>query len=142
MYAIGDCAQYRTPLAGRKTIEQVWYTGRIHGETLAQTLTGKKRSYNPGPWFNSAKFFDIEYQTYGQVGSKPNEEENSFYWEHPNGKICFRVVYNEVDETVIGFNALGMRLNHNLSDKWLQKKIKIDELMANLVSIEFRPGVF
>jgi NAD(P)H-nitrite reductase large subunit len=80
VYSIGDCAQYRNPISGRKAIEQVWYTGRIHGETLGQTLSGKRTSYNPGPWFNSAKFFDIEYQTYGKVDSKQNEEESSFYW--------------------------------------------------------------
>jgi NADPH-dependent 2,4-dienoyl-CoA reductase/sulfur reductase-like enzyme len=69
VYAIGDCAQHRTPPPGRKAVEQVWYTGRMHGETLALTLTGKRPPYAPGHWFNSAKFLDIEYQTYGQVGN-------------------------------------------------------------------------
>jgi len=142
VYSIGDCAQYRNPLSGRKAIEQVWYTGRIHGETLAQTLVGKKTAYNPGPWFNSAKFFDIEYQTYGKVDAKPNEEESSFYWEQPNGKICFRAVYNKKDETIVGFNALGMRLDHNLCDRWIQEKRKIDDVMANLHQLNFDPEFF
>lgn len=142
VYSIGDCVQYRSPLPGRKAIEQVWYTGRIHGETLGQTLSGKKTAYNPGPWFNSAKFFDIEYQTYGKVDAKPNEEESSFYWEHPDGRICFRAVYNKADETIIGFNALGMRLNHNLCDRWLQEKRKIDDMMANLHQLNFDPEFF
>ncbi len=142
VYAIGDCAQYRKPLAGRKAIEQVWYTGRIHGETLGQTLAGKKIAYNPGPWFNSAKFFDIEYQTYGKVDAKPNEEESSFYWEHPDGKICFRAVCNKKDESIVGFNALGMRLNHNVCDKWLQEKKNINEVMSNLYQINFDPEFF
>jgi hypothetical protein len=42
-------------------------TGRMMGEALAQTLTGKPTQYKPGHWFNSAKFLDIEYQTYGWV---------------------------------------------------------------------------
>ena len=142
VYSIGDCVQYRNPLPGRKAIEQVWYTGRIHGETLGQTLVGKRTRYNPGPWFNSAKFFDIEYQTYGKVDTKPNEEESSFYWEHPDGRICFRAVYNKADETIIGFNALGMRLNHNLCDRWLQEKRKIDDVMANLHQLNFDPEFF
>ena len=49
IYAIGDCAQFRESVNGRKTIEQVWYTGRMHGETLAQTIAGSKTAYNPGP---------------------------------------------------------------------------------------------
>jgi NAD(P)H-nitrite reductase large subunit len=142
VYAIGDCAQYKNPVAGRKSIEQVWYTGRIHGETLARTLVGKKTAYNPGPWFNSAKFFDVEYQTYGKVDPKPNDEEQSFYWEHPNGKICFRAVYNKMDESIVGFNALGMRLYHNLCDRWLQEKKSIDDVMANLYQLNFDPEFF
>ncbi len=142
VYSIGDCVQYKNPLPGRKAIEQVWYTGRIHGETLAPTLIGKKTAYNPGPWFNSAKFFDIEYQTYGKVDAKPNEEENSFYWEHDNGKICFRIVYNKRDETTVGFNALGMRLRHAICDQWLQERRKINDVMANLHQLNFDPEFF
>ncbi len=142
IYSIGDCVQYRNPLPGRKAIEQVWYTGRIHGETLAQTLVQKRTTYNPGPWFNSAKFFDIEYQTYGKADAKPNEEESSFYWEHANGRICFRVVYNKNDGSIVGFNALGMRLDHNLCDRWLQEKRKIDDVMSNLYQLNFDPEFF
>jgi NAD(P)H-nitrite reductase large subunit len=142
IYSIGDCVQYRNPLPARKAIEQVWYTGRIHGETLGQTLAGKKTAYSPGPWFNSAKFFDIEYQTYGKVDAKPNEEESFFYWEHDNGKICFRAVYSKSDGSIIGFNALGMRLDHSLCDRWLQEKRKIDDVIANLYQLNFDPEFF
>jgi NAD(P)H-nitrite reductase large subunit len=142
VYAIGDCVQHRNPPAGRKPVEQVWYTGRIHGETLALTLGGKRTAYNPSPWFNSAKFFDIEYQTYGTINPQPQKHENSFYWEHKNGRICFRAVYNKEDETIIGFNVLGMRLRHEGCDKWLQEKRKIDEVMANLQQLNFDPEFF
>ncbi len=42
IYAIGDCVQHRNPPEGRKSVEQVWYTGRIHGETLAQTISERE----------------------------------------------------------------------------------------------------
>ena len=67
VYALGDCVERTYDLPGRKTIEQVWYTGRMMGEVVAQTICGEKTKYEPGPWFNSAKFFNIEYQTYGNV---------------------------------------------------------------------------
>ena len=92
VYAIGDCAQFEQGINGRRNIEQVWYTGRIMGETLAQTICGNRMAYNPGPWFNSAKFFDIEYQTYGWVNSKLKENETDYYWEHENGKTCMHFV--------------------------------------------------
>ncbi|MEJ7691547.1 FAD-dependent oxidoreductase [Daejeonella sp.] len=142
VYAIGDCVQHRNPPVGRKPVEQVWYTGKMHGETLAQTICGKKAAYNPGPWFNSAKFFDIEYQTYGTMNAKPLENESSFYWEHQGGKICFRVVYDKKDETLIGINVLGIRLRHEICDKWLQEKRKIDDVMANLHQLNFDPEFF
>ncbi len=142
VYAIGDCVQHRNPPAGRKAIEQIWYTGKIHGETLALTLCGKRTIYNPGPFFNSAKFFDIEYQTYGTVNPQETEDESSFYWEHDKGRICFRAVYKKEDETIIGFNALGMRLRHAVCDKWLQEKRSIDEVMANLHQLNFDAEFF
>ncbi len=142
VYAIGDCIQHRNPPIGRKPVEQVWYTGRIHGETLAQTICSKRTAYNPAPWFNSAKFFDIEYQTYGTINAKPLENESSFYWEHEGGKICFRAVYDKGDETLIGLNVLGIRLRHEICDKWLQEKRKIDDVMANLHELNFDPEFF
>jgi NAD(P)H-nitrite reductase large subunit len=142
IYAIGDCIQHRNPPAGRKAIEQVWYTGKIHGETLALTLCGKRTAYRPGYWFNSAKFFDIEYQTYGTANAQDAENERSFYWEHRNGSICFRAVYEKVGETIIGFIALGIRLRHNVCDQWLQEKRNIDYVMTNLDQINFDPEFF
>jgi NAD(P)H-nitrite reductase large subunit len=80
VYAIGDCAQFKEALPGRKPLEQIWYTGRMHGETLAQTLIGKRTPYRPGPAFNSAKFLDIEYQTYGATPVKKEDNIKTFYW--------------------------------------------------------------
>merc|ERR1711991_915663 len=45
IYAIGDCAEFRVPNGERKPIEQVWYTGRMMGETVAQTICGSHTSY-------------------------------------------------------------------------------------------------
>ena len=87
VYAIGDCAEFdQPPGPGRRTLEQVWYTGRMHGETLAYNFCNKPVTYQPGVWFNSAKFFAIEYQTYGLVAPEPIEEKKDFYWEHPQGE--------------------------------------------------------
>src|SRR5690606_35667953 len=69
IYAIGDCAQQRVHLPNRKSVEAVWYTGRIMGETVANTIAKTRTPYQPGVWFNSAKFFDIEYQTYSNVNA-------------------------------------------------------------------------
>ncbi len=142
VYAIGDCAQFRTPLPNRRPIEQVWYTGRMMGETVAHTICKEKTVYKPGNWFNSAKFFDIEYQTYGHVWPQLREGEETFYWEHPNGKISFRVVFDEKERFVKGFNIMGMRVRHEICDLWLTEKRKVDYVIEHLEEANFDPEFF
>ena len=132
VYAIGDCAQFREPVNGRKIIEQVWYTGRMHGETLAETIAVRKTAYNPGPWFNSAKFLNLEYQTYGTVNAKLNKSEVSFNWKHLNKDIALSVVYNQDSKEFIGINVFGLKLRHEYLDKWLQDKVSINHVLSNL----------
>jgi len=96
IYSIGDCAEFKQhPSKDRRNIEQVWYTGKFMGKTLATTICRKPTIYNPGHWFNSAKFLDIEYQTYGWVFPKPKENEKHFYWEHEGGKKSVRLCYDK-----------------------------------------------
>ena len=113
IYAAGDCAEFRTAFPNRKNVEQVWYTGRMHAETLAQTVCGIRTIYEPGIWFNSAKFLDIEYQVYGLVNMNVEGEKN-LYWECPQGNKSIRIVYT--DECVIGFNLMGIRYRQEVCE--------------------------
>ena len=61
---MGDCAEIQQPDGGT-LIQQTWYTGRAQGEVAAGNILGGDTPYDPGIWFNSAKFLDIEYQTHG-----------------------------------------------------------------------------
>jgi len=142
VYAIGDCAEFHQPLPKRRPIEQVWYTGRMHGEHLAQNLFGQRKVYEPGPWFNSAKFFDIEYQTYGVVLPKLNENETSLYWQDSEAERCIHIVYDKNDKTFIGINAFGIRLRHELFDKWLREKATVATVLENLSAANFDPEFF
>ncbi len=56
--------------------------------------------------------------------------------------ISFSVVYNNDDETIIGFNAFGMRLRHAVCDQWLQEKRNIDEVISELHKLNFDPEFF
>ncbi|MEO9531528.1 MAG: FAD/NAD(P)-binding oxidoreductase [Crocinitomicaceae bacterium] len=142
VYAIGDCAEFDEGINGRRPIEQVWYTGRIMGETVAQNICGNRMPYSPGPWFNSAKFFDIEYQTYGWVHANLQEGEHDFYWEHKNGKICMHLVWDKNTEEFKGINVFGIRMRHDLFDQWLKDKVSIGFIMSNLRSANFDPELF
>ena len=142
VYAIGDCAEFREPLPNRRPVEQVWYTGRMHGETLARTIMGEETEYKPGIWFNSAKFFDIEYQTYGHVWNTLREDETQFYWEHPDGKKCIKLVYHKDTSQLHGVNTFGIRLRHEIFDRWLREKRDIKYVLENLDKANFDPEFF
>ncbi|MEZ4901029.1 MAG: FAD-dependent oxidoreductase [Spirosomataceae bacterium] len=142
VYAIGDCVQHRQPLEGRKAIEQIWYTGRIMGETVAQTIANKRTAYQPGLFFNSAKFFDIEYQTYGDVPAQCPEGIQTFYWQHPTKEITLRINYRSDNKAVTGFNALGMRLRHAVCDAWIRERQTFDYVLEHIREANFDPEFF
>lgn len=137
VYAIGDCVERSYDLPGRKTIEQVWYTGRMMGEVLAQTICGNPTKYEPGPWFNSAKFFDIEYQTYGTVSNERATEEEDFYWEHHAGGKAMHFTWNARSKEFLGINTFGIRLRHECFDRWLREKKDIQFVIQNLPQANF-----
>jgi NAD(P)H-nitrite reductase large subunit len=142
VYALGDCVERKYELPGRRTVEQVWYTGRMMGEVVAQTISGEKTKYEPGPWFNSAKFFDIEYQTYGNVWNelKPNEDE--FYWEHKDRTKCVHLIWDKITNQFLGLNTFGIRMRHEKFDQWLREKKSVDFVMEHLAEANFDPEFF
>lgn len=142
IYALGDCAQLRTPKRGRQAIEAVWYTGKMMGETVAATICGNPTDYDPGIWFNSAKFFDIEYQTYGAVSPQLKESKDCLYWESEDGLRSLRIVFDVSSKAVLGFNAFGIRLRHKVCDEWLRNSTPIDEVVLNLKRANFNPEFF
>lgn len=142
IYAIGDCAEMRNPHEGRRPIEAIWYTGRMMGETVAYNICGKKIAYDPGIWFNSAKFLDIEYQVYGTVNTRPPENHTSIYWEHTDGRKSIRIVYDNQTSEVLGFNLMGVRYRHEVCEKWLKEKTHIEEVLQNLGIANFDPEFY
>lgn len=142
IYAIGDCAEQHDPINQRRPIEAVWYTGRMMGETLAQTICGNKTAYKPGHWFNSAKFFDIEYQTYGWVWAQPKDNEARFYWEHTDGKKCIHINYNKNTGEFLGINTFGIRMRHDFFDKALTNKASVEHVLEHLADANFDPEFY
>jgi NAD(P)H-nitrite reductase large subunit len=142
VYAIGDCAEQHEGIDQRRPIEAVWYTGRMMGETVAQTICGNKIQYKPGHWFNSAKFLDIEYQTYGWVFSKPREHEAHFHWKHNDDTKCITVCYDKNSNLFLGINTFGIRMRHETFDKWLTEKRDVDYVIKHLAEANFDPEFY
>lgn len=142
IYAIGDCAEQHEGIDLRRPIEAVWYTGRMMGEALAQTLTGTPTQYKPGHWFNSAKFLDIEYQTYGWVWAQAKEDEQHFYWEHSGGKKAIRISFHKESRVFLGINTFGIRMRHEFFDRILTESKTVDYVMQHLAEANFDPEFF
>jgi 3-phenylpropionate/trans-cinnamate dioxygenase ferredoxin reductase component len=138
VFAAGDCVEI-VDESGAKSLEQLWYTGKMHGEVLAATLTGTRTKYERGILFNSAKLFDIEYQTYGLVNFDIPNEQN-LVWQDSSGKRCIRIVYTP--EGVIGFNLLGVRYRHRVCEAWIREKRSIEYVLENLGAANFDPEFF
>ncbi|MCM4172017.1 NAD(P)/FAD-dependent oxidoreductase [Arenibacter sp. TNZ] len=144
VYAIGDCAEQHEAIGSRRPIEAVWYTGRMMGEALAQTICGNKRAYSPGHWFNSAKFLDIEYQTYGWVFSDKSkkEHEQHFHWRHSKEKTCVTIAFHRDTNQFLGLNTFGIRVRHEILDRWLTEERTMDYVMEHLKDANFDPEFY
>jgi len=141
IYAVGDCVELRNPPDGRSAIEPIWYSGRMMGETVANTVCGEDNVYNPGIWFNSAKFFDLEYQTYGNVPVNAEDGIDSFFWEDVKHEKSIRLVYNK-QKSIVGIVSLGVRLRHEICDIWISKEASLTFALANLDKINFDPEFY
>jgi NAD(P)H-nitrite reductase large subunit len=143
IYAIGDCAELQTPNADRRSIEAIWYTARMMGETVAHNICQPSRAiaYQPQLWFNSAKFFEIEYQVYGRVPSatQPDTQTDSLFWSDPKAEKSIRIVYQKNTEIVVGFNLLGIRYRHEVCEKWILTQKTLSEVLPQLSLANFDP---
>jgi len=139
VWAAGDCAEIVRPEGERNLLQQVWYTGKAQGRVAGESIAGEDVRYDPGTWFNSAKFLDLEYQTYGRVGLDV-EGEQSLYWEHEDGRHALRLVH--VDGTLIGVNTMGLRHRHEVCERWIRDERAIEHVLDHLDEANFDPELF
>lgn len=139
VYAAGDCAQHRDAARGHMPVEQLWYTGRTHGLTVGMTLAGSPTPYRKGVFFNSAKFFTLEYQTYGDIRAQRPESRGTRYWEHAGGLHSVRLDYDRASRRVVGFNLMGIRFRHDVCERWLREGRTLEYVIEHLREADFDP---
>ena len=138
VWAAGDCAEIRPADGSRPYSQQVWYTGRLQAEAAAANICGADAPYDKGIWFNSAKFFDLEWQTYGLVPTRPAEGETHLYWEAPDRRKSMRLVF-DTQGAFIAMNAIGIRYRHRVCEAWIRDRLTADEVLARLPAGNFDP---
>jgi len=139
VYAIGDCAEFSESLPSGEVIQQLWYTGREHGKILANTLLGNRAKYEPGVYFNSAKFFGIEYQTYGRISAVPASGVETVAVVDEVRERVIRIDYESGSHAVLGFNLLGVRYRQNVCARWIRERTSIETVLEHLDAVNFDP---
>jgi NAD(P)H-nitrite reductase large subunit len=144
VYAAGDAAEWTLP-GGESKVQQIWYTGRLQGEVagtnLAAAITGKTpTAYDPGIYFNSARFFSLDYQTYGVVPATAGATD-SLLWQNRSEHRLLRISYDATrpERPVTGFNALGVRLLHRVCEEWIRNKAPLESVVRDFDRAAFDP---
>lgn len=132
VWAAGDCSEFVAK--GKPVVEQIWYSAKRQGELAAQAMLGDSIDYKPPIFFNSSKFFEIEYTTIGVVNQAPKEAFH-FYSRIPSSEISIRIV--EHQGAVIGFNLLGSRWNHNELERWVSDRRSLEFVIEHLDEAQF-----
>jgi NADPH-dependent 2,4-dienoyl-CoA reductase/sulfur reductase-like enzyme len=141
IYAAGDCAEFDPPIKGRPAVEQIWYTGRMHGECLGKTLAGKKTEYLPVNFFNSAKLLDIEFQMYTEDVHIPKGTEH-FFWQSDDSLKSMRFYFDLNTKRFLGVVLLGIRYRHEICDRWLRENRNIEYVLQHLEDANFDPEFY
>ena len=114
------------------------------GELVAHNILKPENplDYDPGIWFNSAKFFNIEYQVYGEVPSQLPEDIQTLFWQSEDGKKSVRINFDKEKLHVRGFNLMGVRFRQQVCEKWIAEQTRIDQVLSNLELAAFDPEFF
>jgi hypothetical protein len=143
VWAAGDCANVTWVDASRRP-EQLWYTARDQGRAAARSMLGDDVAYRRGTWYNSAKFFDLEWTTAGHVpatvgpdGSPaaPLAGYRSWFQRVPGRFESQRIVLK--GDRVVGFNMLGSRWNHESFLEWIHERRPLEWVLKHLAEAQF-----
>lgn len=133
VFACGDCAEIRRP-GKPPLVELIWYSAKRQGALAARNLFGDRVAYEPPIFFNSSKFFEIEYTTVGDVMKLPDDTP-SILLTHPTRPVSARIVHR--DGAVVGFNLLGSRWDHELFQRWIAEHRDPEWALARLAEAQF-----
>ena len=109
---------------------------------MGDVISGEARRYDRGVWFNSAKFYDLEWQTYGQVpptAVRPPSRRD-FWWRHPQRRIGLRIATEA--GAVVGVNAMGLRQRHVIWERWIAERRALIDVLPRLSEANFDPEFF
>jgi hypothetical protein len=107
-------------------------------------MLGDDVAYRRGTWYNSAKFFDIEWTTAGWVPATldfdgtpldPGADVRTWFQRVPGTHNTQKIVVK--GDRVVGFNFLGTRWNHEPLLEWIHERRGLDWVLSHLHEAQF-----
>jgi NAD(P)H-nitrite reductase large subunit len=123
VFAAGDVAE----VEGR--IEPLWYAAKRQGQAVAQSILGQSMQYAPPAYYNSAKFFHLEWTCAGETKGPGR------FRKLPGREASVRVI--ERDGIAVGFSMLGTRWNHRVLTRWIEERRRVDEVLGRLSEAQY-----
>ena len=112
----------------------------MQGMHVAEVMTGQTDApYDPGIWYNSAKFLDLEYQTYGLVLPRPPAHHVQHWYEDERGGRGLRLVSDANTGAFLGVNLMGMRGRHRQFESWIRDARSLEYVLDHLHVADFDP---
>lgn len=167
IFAAGDCAEVNN--GSENFVQQLWYSGKRQaivaahnmvtrlcdtfslkpvmrkpdtqpGFSIPELKTGVMTAYERGIYFNSAKFFTVNYQVYGNVPASSNENNSIIYAGKTQNKLI-RLTYMKEKNNVLfsGVNVLNCPLRHEICENWLRKQYTLKQVVNELDDADFNP---
>lgn len=132
IYAAGDCAELSASGAPA-FVEQLWYSAKRQGEIAAHSMLGDKSNYNRPIFYNSSKFFEIEFTCAGL--SHPGPQGREYFSAVPGRPASVRLI--EQDGLFAGISLLGSRWRHELFERWIAERRSVSLVVEHLEQAQF-----
>lgn len=133
VFACGDCCEIERGRDGG-LVELIWYSAKRHGAVVARNVFGDDVPYTPPVFFNSSKFFEIEFTTVGDVETAPAGTPTIFRRHRDGNAVTQRIVHDGV--RVIGFNMLGSRWDNEVLERWITERRSPSWVMEHLAEAQ------
>jgi NAD(P)H-nitrite reductase large subunit len=104
VFAAGDCAEISPGVEDGTFIEQFWYSADRQGRLAAANMCGAARTYDPGVFCNTAKFFGVDYVSVG-AGRQPDDGQDEETIVARHGRSARRFVCRGA--LVTGITSIG-----------------------------------
>jgi NADPH-dependent 2,4-dienoyl-CoA reductase/sulfur reductase-like enzyme len=144
VYACGDCAEicvlgdngFHSSEDVRGIVELFWYSAKRQGERVAENICLQPRAYRPPTFFNSSKFFSVEYTTVGDYTTAVNADASLVVRGNRRNSML-RILFNKDSRRIQAINILGARVDHEQIMHWIESGLSVESCLQRFKETQF-----